>query len=118
MRRKVVATVELEFDVEDPTHLLPHPEWTEARQANLRQLIEDAVRSGLTKADGGDRLERQPLDPSPPAPSSAAKSDANQARTPSRPPRRDNCCARARGAGLGGPGAGRTRIGSWNVQIR
>jgi hypothetical protein len=52
MRRKVVATVELEFDVEDPTHLLPHPEWTEARQANLRQLIEDAVRSGLTKADG------------------------------------------------------------------
>ena len=51
MRRKVVASVELEFEVEDPTHLMPHPEWTEAEKPNLRRLIEDAVRSGLTEAE-------------------------------------------------------------------
>lgn len=49
MRRKVVATVEVEFEVEDPTHLLPYQEWTEASKPDLRRLVEVAVRSGLTQ---------------------------------------------------------------------
>lgn len=49
MRRKVVATVEVEFEVEDPRRLLSYPEWMEATEPNLRQLVEDAVRSGLTQ---------------------------------------------------------------------
>lgn len=47
MRRKVFAAVEVEFEVEDPTHLMSYPEWIEAAKPDLRRLVEDAVRTGL-----------------------------------------------------------------------
>ncbi len=47
MRRKVVANVEVEFEVDDATHLLSYADWTATTKPDIRGLIEDAVRRGL-----------------------------------------------------------------------